>query len=80
MARPMAPLEQNQLTNNRFFDTETNINDIMQPSKIYLQTNRDQGVTEITLLGIVRMLFKHYRKILCVNNRQYKGILELTTF
>ena len=80
MARPMAPFEQNQLTNNRFFDTETNINDIMQPSKIYLQTNRDQGVTEITLLGIVRMLFKHHRKILCVNNRQYKGILELTTF
>ena len=77
MTRPMAPLEQNQLTNNRFFDTETNINDIMQPSKIYLQINRDQGVSEITLLGIVRMLLKHHQKILCVNNRQYKGILEL---
>ena len=50
MTRPMAPLEQNQLTNNRFFDTETNIN-IMQPSKIYLQINRDQGVSEITLLA-----------------------------
>ena len=37
MARPMAPLEQNQLTNNRVFDMETNINDIMQQSKVYLQ-------------------------------------------
>ena len=36
MARPMAPLEQNQLTNNRFFDTETNINDIMQTYLIFL--------------------------------------------
>ena len=51
MTRPMAPSEQNQLTNNRFFDTETNINDIMQSSKIYLQINRDQGVSEITLLA-----------------------------
>ena len=51
MTRPMAPLEQNQLTNNRFFDTKTNINDIMQPSQIYLQINRDQGVSEITLLA-----------------------------
>ena len=40
MTRPVAPLQQNQLTNDRLFEAETKINDIMQPSEIYLQINR----------------------------------------